>query len=42
MTFKEKPVILTLSIDDKDNSTTVMLTDRGGKVIEEYYNKPKK
>ncbi|MBU0586291.1 hypothetical protein KJ780_02165 [Candidatus Micrarchaeota archaeon] len=42
ITFRDKPVILTLSINDKDNSTTILLTDKSGNIVEEFYNKPKK
>lgn len=39
--IKNKPVILTISLDDKNNSTTILLTDKNGKIIEGFYNQSK-
>lgn len=41
ITMKEKPVILTVSIDDAKNSTTIVLTEKSGKMIEGFYNQSK-
>ncbi len=36
-----KTVILTISINDGDKSTAILLSDKNGKIIEGFYNKPK-
>lgn len=42
MTIRDKPVILTVSLDDATNSTTILLTDKSGKTMEGFYNQSKK
>ena len=39
--MKTRPVILTVSLDDKNNSTTILLTDKSAKVLEGFYNQSK-
>lgn len=39
--MKDNLVVLTISINDKDNSTTILLTDKNGGEKEGFYNKPK-
>lgn len=41
ISMKNKPIILTISIDDKNNSTAILLTDKNGKIIEGFYNQSK-
>lgn len=40
--MRSKPVILTISIDDRENSTTILLTNKEGKMLEGFYNQSRK